>query len=184
MSGDKQFIRGADNTQIIGNNNCVNKTMVIANQQPLTHSLIHELLDIVYSLPDSEDDSYPLRNPVQIRTKLLSNDARRYISIIDNHVEEYVRVDHVMKDYANSEVIVKKLRDMFLKVAEFDKKGKPRLGNGDSQLDKIASSLFETIVTDSKFEANRHPRENIEHFCIALVAYGVSKCKILEAPGV
>lgn len=185
MSNDKQSARGNDNTQVVGNNNYVNTTMLVMSQRRiLTHSLIHELLDVVYLLPSSEDDSYSLQDPVQIRAKLHFNNAPRYTSVIDNHVDDYVRVDEVMKDYPNSEDIVKKLRDMFLKVADFDEEGNLCVGDGDLQLDSIKSSLFDTIVTDSRFDAGKHPAEKIEQFCIALIAYGISKCKILEAPAV
>lgn len=87
-----------------------------------------------------------------------------------------------MKDYPDSEDIVKKLRDMFLKVADFDERGNPCVGNGDVQLDNIKESLFETIISDSKFDPDKYPTEKIEQFCIGLIAYGVSKCKILESP--
>lgn len=182
MLGDRQSIKGADNTQIIGDNNLVNSTLVLSQQRTLTHSLIHELLDIVYSLPSPVDDSYSLQDPAQIRTKLRFNNALRYMSVIDNHVDDYARIDEVMKDYPNSEDIVKRLRDMFLKVAVFDEKGNPCVGNGDAQLDSIKTDLYNTIVNDSKFDADKHPVEKIEQFCIALIAYGVSKCKILETP--
>lgn len=184
MSNNKQSARGSDNIQIAGNNNCVTNMVMMPQQQILTHSLIHELLDVFYSLPSSEDDSYSLQDPVQIHKKLTFNNAPRYKSIIDNHVDDYIRVDEVMKDYPNSEDIVKKLRDMFLKVADFNEGGDLCVGDGDLQLDNIKSSLVGTILADSKFDENKHPIEKIEHFCIALIAYGISKCKILETPAV
>ncbi len=186
MSNDKQSARGNDNIQVAGNNNYVGNGLNLIILQPriLTHSLVHELLDVVYSLPPSEDDSYSLQDPVQIRAKLRFNNAPRYTSVIDNHVDDYVRVDEVMKDYPNSEDIVKKLRDMFLDVADFDEEKNLRVGDGDSQLDSIKSSLCDTIVADSRFDASKHPIEKIEQFCIALIAYGISKCKILETPAV
>ena len=156
--------------------------MMLSLPQALSHSLVHDLLDIVYSLPSSGDDSYSLQDPAQIRAKLRFNNAIRYMSIIDNHVDDYVRVDEVMKDYPNSEDIVKKLRDMFLKVADFDDEGNLCVGDGDAQLDSIKDGLYNTIINDAKFDADRHPIEKIEQFCIALIAYGVSKCKILETP--
>ena len=176
MAGNRQSIRGADNTQIIGNGNYVNSSLVLLQHRALTHSLIHDLLDIVYALPSSTDDSYSLKSPAQIHAKLRFNNARRYVSTIDNHVDE------VMKDYPNSEDIVKKLRDMFLRVADFDDEGSLRVGDGDAQLDRIKDDLYNTIVNDSKFDADKHPVEKVEQFCIALIAYGVSKCKILETP--
>lgn len=181
MTSNRQTIRGNDNIQILGDNNLVNPT-VILRRRALTHSFIHDLLDIVYSLPSSKDDSYSLQKPAQIRKKLRFNNAYRYMAVIDNHVDDYVRVDEVMKDYPNSEDIVKKLRDMFIAVADFDDEGTPCVGDGDAQLDRIKGNLYDTIVNDANFDAVNHPAEKIEQFCIALIAYGVSKCKILETP--
>lgn len=181
MTDNRQTVIGNDNIQVHGDGNLVNPTVIL--QRPtLTHSFIHELLDFVYSLPPSQDDSYSLTRPVQIREKLRFNNVRRYMAIIDNHVDDYVRVDEVMKDYPNSEDIVKKLRDMFLGVASFDDEGTPCVGDGDAQLERIKDNLYKTIVNDSNFNADNYPAEKIEQFCIALIAYGVSKCKILKSP--
>ena len=67
---------------------------------------------------------------------------------------------------------------------DFDEEKNLRVGDGDSQLDSIKSSLCDMIVADSRFDASKHPIEKIEQFCIALIAYGISKCKILETPAV
>lgn len=183
MSTSRQVALGSNNVQVIGSGNIVNPLLELhLSSHTLTHSLVHELLDIVYSFPASEDDSYSLRDPSQMHEKLRFNNAHRYLLYIDNHFEDYARVDEVMKDYPNSEHIVKKLRDMFIKVAFIDDDGNRCVGNGDEQLDAIKSELFETIVIDSKYRAENHPTELVEQFCFALIAYGVSKCKILETP--
>lgn len=183
MSGDHATALGNSNVQALGNNNVIGSTIIFqASTAALTHSFIHDLLDIVYSLPESPDDSYSLQGPAPMRDKLKFNNAYRYMRIIDNHAEDFARVDEVMKDYPNSEDIVKKLRDLFLSVAVVDEEGNPCVGDGDAQLDKIKQQLIVTITTDSQFDAAAHPLEKIEQFCIALIAYGVSKCKILETP--
>ena len=182
MAIGRQAIEGSGNIQVSGNNNCVVKNYYSMSGSVLTHSFIHDLLDIVYSLPPSDDDSYSLRQPARMHSKLEFNRAQRYMEIIDNHADDYARVDEVMKDYPNSEDIVKKLRDMFI-----DAKHKPGenglpAASGDQQLDEIKSELFSLIVTDSKFDADAYCLEKIEQFCVALIAYGISKCKILETP--
>lgn len=183
MSGNRASARGDKNVQTFGDHTIVNSTVVLqASQMALTHSLIHELLDVVYSLPESANDSFSLQSPAPMRDKLKFNNAHRYMRIIDNHAEDYGRVDEVMKDYPNSEDIVKKLRDMFLAIAVVDDEGNPCVGDGDAQLDQIKQALITTITSDVQFDASAHPLEKIEQFCIALIAYGVSKCKILETP--
>lgn len=182
MQDNRQTIKGTDNNQVIGNNNLINSAILLFPSRPLSHSLIHELLDIVYSLPSSQDDSYSLTDPAQINAKLRFNNALRYISLIENHFDDYVRVDEVINEYPDSEDIIKKLRDMFLEVASFDDQGNPCVGEGDTQLDKIKDRLCNIIKNDVNFDPIKHPDEKIEQFCIALIAYGVSKCKILEKP--
>lgn len=182
MASKQQSIEGNNNKgniQIDGDNNSV----MIQPQPVLTHSLVHELLDIVYALPSSQDNSFPLKDPVQMHAKLRFNKAHRYRAIIDNHADDYARVDEVMKDYPNSEDIVKKLHDMFLGVAMCDGvSGDLIVGDGDAQLDYIKNELRDTICNDAHFDADKYPLEKIEQFCIALVACGVSKCKILVVP--
>lgn len=182
MATDRQIAVGNGITQVNGNGNTIAENLIVLGRRPLTHSLIHELLDIVYSQPLPRSAEYSLRDPVQIQNKLLFNKAQKYISIISNHSDDYVQVDLMMKDYPNSEDIVKRLRDMFLDVADFDEDGALCVGNGNDQLDSIKSNLFNTIVEDAHYDADRHTTEQIERFCIALIAYGISKCKILETP--
>ena len=184
MVSVKQSAKGNDNVQIIGSNNVVaGSVLVMSEIQPLTHSLVHELLDVVYSQPSPKSSDYSLRNPAQIHEKLRFNNATKYISIIDNHSDDYVRVGDVMKDYPNSEDIVKRLRDMFLDVVDnFDDNGNPCVGDGNAQLDSIKEKLVRMIIADANFNADNHVSEQIDQFCIALIAYGISKCKILETP--
>lgn len=184
MTANRMRVNGDRNVQLSGNDNIVagGNVLIQMSRSPLTHSLIHDLLDIVYSLPAPVDESYSLKDPAPINDKLKFNNARKYISIIENHADDYSRLDDVMKDYPNSEDIVKKLRDMFIIVADLDVDGSPCVGDGDTQLDQIKLNLFETIVNDSNFDVNKYPSEKIEQFCVALIAYGVSKCKILVVP--
>ena len=182
MLAGSQSQRGSGNVQIVGNNNCVNNAIAESYCPPLTHSVIHDLLNIVYEMPSSNDGGYSLARPAQMHDKLRFNKAARYRLIIDNHADDYARVDEVMKGYPDSETIVKKLRDMLLEVAEMDADGNLCVGNGDEQLGAIKTLLFNTIVADSSYDTSSFSREQIEQFCIALVAYGVSKCKILKSP--
>ncbi|WP_315572908.1 hypothetical protein [Lancefieldella rimae] len=183
MVSNKQTAVGSNIRQVNGDHNIFVDNLIVPGQRPLTHSLIHELLDIVYLQPLPRSMGYSLQDPVQMHEKLHFNNAEKYISIIDNHSDDYAQVDLVMKDYPNSEEIVKRLRDMFIDVVdEFDENGSPCVGNGNGQLDSIKSNLADTIVTDSHFNADSHTAEQIEQFCIALIAYGISKCKILETP--
>ena len=180
MANDKQTAIGSHNIQVDGNNNIIVDSLIVSGQRPLTHSLIYDLLGIVYL--NSKSTNYSLQDPVPMKDKLRFNNAMKYIHIIYNHSDDYAQVDFVMKDYPDSENIIKHLRDMFLDVAEFDKDGSPCVSNGDKQLDSIKKNLKETIAFDSHFDKEKYTDEQIEQFCIALIACGISKCKILEKP--
>ena len=180
MANDKQTAVGSHNIQVDGNYNIIADRLIVPGQRPLTHSLIYDLLDCVDL--NSKNTNYSLQDPVPMKDKLRFNNAMKYIHIIDNHSDDYAQVDLVMKDYPDSEKIIKHLRDMFLDVAEFDKDGTPCVSNGDNQLDSIKKNLKETIAFDPHFDKDKYADEQIEQFCIALIACGVSKCKILEKP--
>lgn len=178
--GVRQTARGNCNFQIVGDNNITN--FIGARQVSLTHSLIYELLGFIYSAPSPTNDDYSLKDTAEMHDKLRYNNAQRYISIIDNHADDYARLCDVIKDYPNSEDIVKKLRDLFLKVAKIGDDGELVVADGDLQLDQIMEKLISLIIADAHYDAEVYPIEKVEQFCIALVAYGVSVCKILLRP--
>jgi hypothetical protein len=183
MTNDGLAVKGDRNIQVAGDNNSIGNRIVINHDnQPLTKSFIHDLLDIVCALPKPNDDSYPLPDLPQIHEKLRFNNAFKYMDIIDNHSDDFALVDETMKDYPNSEDIVKRLRDMFFAVAARDSDGKRCVGDGDQQLDEIKDKLIEVIRSDASFDAAAYKIEKIEQFCIALIAGGVARCKILEPP--
>lgn len=183
MLNSTQSATGNGNIQINGNHDTVNYSQTIncyssADMRPhrLTHSYIHELLDIVNSSFSSDNNEYSLQNPVQIHEKLRFNNAPRYKLYIDNHVENYIRVDEVMKNYSNSESIVMALHDMFIDVANLDEKGHPCVGDGDSQLNRIKDyinlskekTLIEakrqTLLTKNKRYLSLIDKENIDEY--------------------
>lgn len=82
MLNSAQSATGNGNTQINGNHDTVSYNQTInyystADMCPhrLTHSYIHELLDIVNSSLPSENDEYSLQDPAQIHEKLRFNNA-------------------------------------------------------------------------------------------------------------
>ena len=189
MLNSTQSATGNENTQINGDHDTVSYNQTInyystADMCPhrLTHSYIHELLDIVNSSLPSENDEYSLQDPAQIHEKLRFNNALHHKMFIDEHAYDYAQVDRAMKDYPNSEDIVRRLRDLYLEVANRDEDGNLSIGDGNSQLRKIEEILRDTIIHDSKFDADKIHSETIDRFCIALTTYGISKCKILETP--
>ncbi|VDN34280.1 unnamed protein product [Cylicostephanus goldi] len=176
---------GDGNAQVVGDNNTVtNNITIIMSEAFLPPSLVRDLLDVVHSLPKSSNTQYSLEMPALMQNKLKFNNAPRYMRRIKNHSNDYACVDEVMKDYANSETIITTLHDMFIDVASLDDDGNLRVDNGDEQLQQMEDELFKIIVQDSRSREKEYPQEKIRHFCIALIACGISKCEILLKPSV
>lgn len=185
MTGDRQIAKGSGNKQFIGNGNTTVDNIYCLLTKPcvLTESLIYSLLQIVYDVSTNPTGDYPLEAPRPMLEKLSFNNAPRYRVLINEHSEDYARLDGVIKDFPDSERIVLKLRTMFVDVVdEFDKDGNPAVGNGDEQLKKIQTQLVEIILSDRRFDAEAYPIELVEQFCVALIAYGVASCKVLVSP--
>ena len=87
MANDKQTAIGSHNIQVDGNNNIIVDSLIVSGQRPLTHSLIYDLLGIVYL--NSKSTNYSLQDPVPMKDKLRFNNAMKYIHIIDNHSDDY-----------------------------------------------------------------------------------------------
>ena len=156
--------------------------MQIGGKEGLTHSVVHDLLALVYSGSLSADSELPLDVPIGMNDKLRFNNANKYIRIIRNHSDDYSKVREAMGEFPDSEKIIKKLGDLFFIAADYNADGELVVGDGDKQLDAIKDRLVQTILEDVDYNPHVHTREDIESFCIALVACGVSRCIVLKKP--
>ena len=168
--------------QIVGDNNIQKIMMQIGSKEGLTHSVVHDLLALVYSGSLSADSELPLDVPIGMNDKLRFNNANKYIRIIRNHSDDYSKVREAMGEFPDSEKIIKKLGDLFFIAADYNADGELVVGDGDKQLDAIKDRLVQTILEDVDYNPHVHTREDIESFCIALVACGVSRCIVLKKP--
>lgn len=185
MAGDKQLAKGDNNTQIIGNGNIKADQLafIVQAERPLTQTVAYSLLQIVYDASQAPESEFTFEDPALMQEKLRFNNAPKYRAYIDNHSADYACVSEVMKDFNDSQLIIRKLRDEFIRVtSKFDENGNPLVGNGDEQLERIKAKLIEEITDDPRFDASKYPTELVEGFCIGLIACGVQKCKILVRP--
>lgn len=186
MSGSEQIIlKGNDNTQICGDrNNIYSLTNVYNfpdNTHPLSKSTIYELLRAFMNSQDAPVSDYSLQIPAEMNEKLLFNEAPIHADVYENHSDDFACISVVIDDFPDSEKIVCKLRDIFLRYVP--RAGAQRLHeNGDKCLDCIEREVQDVIQKDKDFNPQSYPIEELERFSIALVAYGVSKCKVLENP--
>lgn len=173
---------GAGTGQIVGDNNIQNIKVLLGGREGLTHSVVHDLLALVYNGPLCAESELSLDTPVGINEKLQFNNANKYMNVIRNHSGDYAMVRDAIGEFPDSEKIIKKLGDLFYDVADYDDGGELIVGNGDAQLDAIKERLVDALVHDMDYDAHTHSTEDVESFCIALVACGVSRCIVLVKP--
>lgn len=184
MASDKQVAKSDVGNQVQGNDNFVGNelNLYMGPQHLLTRTVAYNLLEIIYDAPVPAENDFPFDDLVPMWDKLHFNHAPRYKAYIDNHASYYARVESEIKQFPDSELIIRKLADMFTRVANFDDNGNLVVGNGDEQLDAIKDELTTAIVQDPRFDQEKYPIEVIEEFCIALIACGIASCKILVRP--
>ena len=173
---------GAGTGQIVGDNNIQNIKVLLGGREGLTHSVVHDLLALVYNGPLCAESELSLDTPVGMNEKLQFNNANKYMNVIRNHSGDYAMVRDAIREFPDSEKIIKKLGDLFYDVADYDEGGELVVGNGDAQLDAIKERLVDALVHDMDYDAHTHSTEDVESFCIALVACGVSRCIVLVKP--
>lgn len=173
---------GAGTGQIVGDNNIQNIKVLLGGREGLTHSVVHDLLALVYNGPLCAESELSLDTPVGMNEKLQFNNANKYMNVIRNHSGDYAMVRDAIREFPDSEKIIKKLGDLFYDVADYDDGGELIVGNGDAQLDAIKERLVDALVHDMDYDAHTHSTEDVESFCIALVACGVSRCIVLVKP--
>lgn len=173
---------GVGTGQIVGDNNTQNIMVRLGGREGLTHSVVHDLLALVYNGPLCADSELSLDAPISMNEKLRFNNASKYMNVIRNHSGDFAMVRDAIREFPDSEKIIKKLGDLFYDVANYDDDGELVVGNGDAQLDAIKERLVNALLHDMDYDARAHSMEDVESFCIALVAYGVSRCIVLVKP--
>lgn len=173
---------GVGTGQIVGDNNTQNIMVGFGGREGLTHSVVHDLLALVYNVPLCAESELSLDTPISMNEKLRFNNASKYMNVIRNHSGDYAMVRDAIREFPDSEKIIKKLGDLFYDVADFDDDGELVVGNGDVQLDSIKERLVDALLHDMDYDAHTHSMEDVESFCIALVACGVSRCIVLVKP--
>lgn len=173
---------GVGTGQIVGDNNTQNIMVRLGVKDGLTHSVVHDLLALVYNGPLCADSELSLDAPIGINEKLRFNNASKYMNVIRNHSGDFAMVRDAIREFPDSEKIIKKLGDLFYDVAEYDDNGELVVGNGDAQLDAIKERLVDSLLHDMDYDAHTHSLEDVESFCIALVTCGVARCIVLVKP--
>lgn len=181
FGNNNQQQHGDGNT--IGNNN--NNTTInnfMAPENELTETEIYSLLTIVGTSNIDDNNALSLKEPSELNKKLHYNHAPRYKHKFEMYTVEYGKLDKVIKDFSNSQKIIRKLKTLFINVAEFDDSDDFIVSDGDNQLDQIKDELHHLIVCDPRFVSGNYTEEDIDTFILALLTYSTAKCNVLINP--
>ena len=163
MLSKTESLSGVANSSIIGNNNVVNANVTFEPPKSrLTHSKVNDLLKIIYDSEGVLSDQYSLKYPICISQKMEYNQAYRYQMHFEECAEIYLKIDYVMKDYLDGEIVEKKLALLYQRQIII-KDGRPVVGNGDEQLERICADVKRLIVNDARFDATQYFEEEIEN---------------------
>lgn len=169
-------------TQINGNNNNILLGNPNIDAVFPTETETYSLLQIVNNSNLPEANIFALNDPDKMEHKLKYNDAYIYKDYSEDYIEGLLRIGKAMEDFENSEAIVLKLRQLFLKNAARNNMKNIVPKNGDDILDKIHFELRKTILSDERYDKHMYTIEKLDNFIIALLLYGIFKCKILVNP--
>lgn len=185
---NNQLSLGRGNTQttnITNFNGCEVSVQNITekdNHQPLDKSIVFDLLKLAMALDMPTSDEYPLDPPADFYIKLDYNNAPKYKSIFPIYHDDYARIEEVMKEFFDTQALIKKLQRQFIDEAYKRGDTPENITDGDIILDSIISELCTLVKNDSSYDPEIIKSEHIEQFCTGLVQYGIMRCKILVNP--
>lgn len=184
MSSRCNSVVGKGNTAVSGHGNIVgSKVSVYASpSKPLTKSCVYKLLKTVMTSRLTEFGDYSLVDTATFNEKLSFNGVIKYKHFFYNHTSDLMTISSVIETFPDSEIIVKKLADLYYDCVDYDDEGDPIAANGDDTINRVLDKLFCVIVNDGAYSSDDVSREEVEQFCIALVQYGVIMCKVLLNP--
>lgn len=73
---------GVGTGQIVGDNNTQNIMVGFGGREGLTHSVVHDLLALVYNGPLCAESELSLDTPISMNEKLRFNNASKYMNVI------------------------------------------------------------------------------------------------------
>lgn len=177
------MIKKNSNNKVSGTGNTQHNGDTIINiGYPLSQTVMYSLLEIVRDSVVNPEDDYSLSDPKEFSDKLVYNNAPRYKEIFMEYADSFGRLEEVIEEFENSEQIVKKIRRLYLEVADYNEHHEMIVGNGDIQLKNIEQTLIQIIKCDKRFWESNMTDEVIEEFVLSLLSYTVFKCKVLVVP--
>lgn len=186
MSRPQQTNNGNNAIQNIGDNACntINNFYIIEQSKPqLPPTLMAKLLQQYINTIKDSDDKFELKPPPELNVKLEFNHAKRHIDLFQNYAIDWDQLNSVERDFPNSQLLFNDLNRMFLdKLITSNSNGTEEI-NGDQLLSEMREQIHDRILNSQGFDVIAVCDEQLQAFCICLLALAVAKCKVLLKPG-
>lgn len=173
---------GADAVQQMIEKQEIKNTYYLSHPRRLQKTTVHRLLRIFLNNSAPLTPTYELVVPEKIERKLEYNEAIRFKLKLNSFTANFLTVESALNDLENSEKIIRKLERLFIEHAVLGQDNKPMASRGDDILRSMEESLKTLLENDPDFDQTNAETEDLEEFCIGLLAVGIYKCKVLVKP--
>lgn len=184
----QQTNNGDNSIQNSGDNgvNTINNYNIYTHEQSkpnLPPTLMAKLLQQYISTINSPDDEFELNPPPGLNEKLEFNHAKNHIKLFQIYAYDWAKLDSVERDFPNSQQLFNDLNRMFMdKLIASDSDNANKI-NGDQLLLELRKQIYNRIENSAKFDSINIYEEQLQAFCVCLLALAVAKCKVLLKPG-
>jgi hypothetical protein len=185
MSRPQQTNNGNNAIQNIGDNarNTINNYYTIEQSKPqLPPTLMEKLLQQYINTIGDYDDEFELKLPSKLNLKLEFNHAKQYIDLFQSYAFYWDQLNSVERDFPNSQLIFNDLHRMFIEKLILSNSNGIKEINGDQLLSEMREKIHDRILKSQGFDAIAVCDEQLQAFCICLLALAVEKCKVLLNP--
>lgn len=188
MPRSQQTNNGDNSIQNSGDNgvNTINNYDIHIHEQSKPHlppTLMAELLQQYISTINDSDDEFELKPPPGLNEKLEFNHAEQHIELFQSYANSWAQLDSVERDFPNSQLLFNDLNRMFKDKLIASSLDNADGINGDQLLLELRGQIYNRIINSPGFDRIDIYEEQLQAFCVCLLALAVAKCKVLLRPG-
>lgn len=188
MPRSQQTNNGDNSIQNSGDNgiNTINNYNILIQEQSKPHlppTSMAKLLQQYISTINSSDDKFELKPPPGLNEKLEFNHAKQHIELFQIYANDWAQLDSVERDFPDSQLLFNDLNRMFIDKRIASGSYNANMINGDQLLLELRKQIYNRIKNSAGFDRLDIYEEQLQAFCICLLALAVAKCKVLLRPG-